>query len=145
MNNYKERMKTLEGLEAQLALLRAELEDDMKEPIIYKHPAMTFQVHSTNLGEMTWYEAEKACAKLGDGWRLPTRAELLFMYETQSAAIAGRGNWCSIELVSNYAWTQNMFYGHQSLNKKTDLYNVRAVRTIYKLKRSVKDIFESNL
>ena len=36
---------------------------------------------SKDLGRMNWEEAKKACADLGDGWRLPTMDELKKMYE----------------------------------------------------------------
>ena len=30
---------------------------------------------------MSWDEAKIACAKVGDGWRLPTKDELNMLYE----------------------------------------------------------------
>ena len=38
------------------------------------------EVMSTDLGEFSWEDAKKACADLGDGWRLPTKEELIFLY-----------------------------------------------------------------
>ena len=35
------------------------------------------EVMKKNLGKMTWNEAIKACENLGDGWRLPTKVEVL--------------------------------------------------------------------
>ena len=32
---------------------------------------------------MTWEDAKKACAALGDGWRLPTKDELNILYENK--------------------------------------------------------------
>jgi uncharacterized protein DUF1566 len=32
---------------------------------------------------MTWIEADKWAKSIGDGWRLPTREELLFIYENR--------------------------------------------------------------
>ena len=34
------------------------------------------EVMQDDLGQMTWYDALKTCAELGDGWRLPTKYEL---------------------------------------------------------------------
>ena len=34
------------------------------------------EVYKADLDEMSFSEAEKACAKLGAGWRLPTNVEL---------------------------------------------------------------------
>ena len=36
-----------------------------------------------DLGEMNWDDAMKACADLGDGWRLPTKDELNLLYENR--------------------------------------------------------------
>ena len=45
-----------------------------------KNFKISFEVMSEDLGVMTFYEAEKACADLGDGWRLPTIGELEKIY-----------------------------------------------------------------
>ena len=86
--------------------------------------------------------AEKACAALGDGWRLPTRIELLSLVDdtrsepaidvarfpdTQSAAY-----WTATPLASDssYAWIVLFGYGGAS-GCRRDYYNafVRAVRS----------------
>ena len=38
------------------------------------------EVMSEDLGEFNWEDAKKACADLGDGWRLPTKEELILLY-----------------------------------------------------------------
>ncbi|MCB1177317.1 MAG: hypothetical protein KDK36_07040, partial [Leptospiraceae bacterium] len=37
---------------------------------------------SKNLGKMNWIDADKACQKLGNNWRLPKKGEWLFNYFT---------------------------------------------------------------
>jgi hypothetical protein len=43
----------------------------------------SLEVMKTDLGQMNWDDARKACEKLGDGWRLPTIQELYFMYNNR--------------------------------------------------------------
>ena len=44
-----------------------------------------FEVHPLELGKMDWEDAKEACAKLGEGWRLPTRVELVILYEIKDS------------------------------------------------------------
>lgn len=126
-----ERIKVLED---ELALLKADLELK-KEPLICNHPAMSFEVYPTDLGEMKWDEAKKACADLGDGWRLPTRLELLLMYNNQDelGGFAFNYYWSSTEGGSNDAWSQSFGIGYQFNGIKGSNHYVRAVRDIKKL------------
>jgi hypothetical protein len=136
-------MKALERikvLEDELALLKADLELK-KEPLICNYPAMSFEVYPTDLGKMKWNEAKKACADLGDGWRLPTRLELLLMYNNQDelGGFANNYYWSSTEVnnstefVDYYAWVQGFANGFQVFYDKYYFYYVRAVRDIKKL------------
>ena len=130
-------MKALERikvLEDELALLKADLELK-KEPLICNHPAMSFEVYPTDLGKMKWDEAKKTCADLGDGWRLPTRLELLLMYNNQDelGGFASNYYWSSTEGGSNHVWNQDFFNGYQYNSSKIATYYVRAVRDIKKL------------
>ena len=125
-----ERIKVLED---ELALLKADLmkAEKEKEPIEIDE-TLTFLVHPTELGEMEWDDAMKACAALGDGWRLPTRVELLLMYENKDVVggFASNGYWSSTEYDNVSAWVQFFLYGNQFLNVKGGNYYVRAVKTI---------------
>ena len=130
-------MKALERikvLEDELALLKADLELK-KEPLIFNHPAMSFEVYPTDLGEMKWDEAKKACADLGDGWRLPTKIELIVMYQNQDE-LGGFANgyyWSSTESDDGDAWKQDFSNGSQFDGSKNLYLYVRAVRDIKKL------------
>ena len=81
---------------------------------------------------MTWDDAKKACAKLGCGWRLPTKEELNFMYEHKSeiGGFASAYYWSSSEYDSNFAWIQNFSYGGQAITHGSNASYVRAVRAI---------------
>lgn len=53
----------------------------MKESIIQKIPAKTLEWGNVSEKELTWKEAKEWCKQQGDGWRMPTRIELLQAYE----------------------------------------------------------------
>jgi hypothetical protein len=128
-------MKSLDRikvLEDQIALLKAELTNKEQKPVSI-HQTLNFLVHPKKLGKMTWKNAKKACSDLGDGWRLPTRLELLIMYNDQDK-IGGFANsyyWSSTENGNYDAWVQNFSNGSQYGNYKSTNYYVRAVRNTY--------------
>ncbi len=81
---------------------------------------------------MNWDEATKACAILGNGWRLPTKDELNFIYQNQSKI--GKFTiyyyWTSLESDDGYgAWFQGFVLGTQAYTKKSTKYYARAVRS----------------
>ena len=83
---------------------------------------------SENLGKMDWYEAKKKCEKLGG--RLPTRVELLDLYDNHHEKCVDWSNyyWSSTEYSDTYAWYQNFSTGTQHNNTKTNTNCVRCVR-----------------
>ena len=88
------------------------------------------EVMTEDLGEMRWDAAKKACADIGDGWRLPTKDELNILYENKDK-IGGFANyyWSSTESDSNTAWFQDFDEGYQGYGDKASLTSyVRAVR-----------------
>jgi hypothetical protein len=81
---------------------------------------------------MNWFDAKKACASLGNGWRLPTSDELgtlninlKLIGEFHSDA----GYWSSTEVDLNVAWLQYFYNGNKDKGNKTKSLYVRAVRT----------------
>ena len=46
---------------------------------------MPFEVYHESLPVMTYLDAEKAVAKLGDGWRIPSMEELRLMYKNKDS------------------------------------------------------------
>jgi hypothetical protein len=90
-----------------------------------------FEVMTKDLGRMNWYDAKKACADLGDGWRLPTKEELKILYENKDkiGGFAKYGYWwSSTEFVTDLAWGQYFGSGDQFTNGKYATGYVRAVR-----------------
>ena len=84
---------------------------------------------------MTWDDAKKACAALGDGWRLPTKEELNEMYRHKhriggfAAAYYWSSSECS-EYGSDDAWNQFFGSGSQHNYYKDGTNCVRAVRAL---------------
>ena len=80
--------------------------------------------------QMTWDDAKKACGALGDGWRLPTKEELNFIYEHNSEIGSFHEGyyWSSSETKVNFAWSQDFLIGDQDSSVKNFSYYVRAVR-----------------
>ena len=89
------------------------------------------EIMTEDLGQMDWREATKACADLGDGWRLPTKYELNVLYENKDE-IGGFSNvtsyWSSTEYGLNSAWLQYFRDGEQRSRLKNGICSVRAVR-----------------
>ena len=87
--------------------------------------------------KMNWEDAKKACKALGDGWRLPDRSELNYIYQNK-VAIGGFTNfkyWSSTEdeikyawAGTNYAWVQTLDDGYQVYDDKDNTNYVRAIR-----------------
>ena len=82
-------------------------------------------------GRYTWDDAMKACADLGDGWRLPTKDELNLLYENKEkiGGFATNYYWSSTEGDFDDAWEQDFTTGFQlDTYHKDYTYYVRAVR-----------------
>lgn len=84
-----------------------------------------------------WNEARQRCNSLGQGWHLPTKGELLAVYNNKSAVNAtllsmaeeqlGGFVWSSEEYNANDAWGVNMNDGDTYYFSKYDNIYVRAV------------------
>lgn len=90
-----------------------------------------FKVHKKSKKNLTWEEAKAYCKSLGDGWRMPTRVELLLMYEAREeiGGFASNYYWSSTEDDTTNAWYQKFFFnGNQNFTNKNYTYYVRAVK-----------------
>ena len=128
-------LKEIEELEIALAKAKAEyVKSQTPTPTIIKPEFEAFEVYHEDLeGHYTWHEAKKACAKLGAGWRLPTKEELHEMYEKRDmvGGFTPFYYWSSTEFDGTSAWKQNFANGRQNFSHKNDLSNnVRAVRAL---------------
>jgi len=100
---------------------------------------INLEVMKTDLGEMTWDDANKACEKLGEGWRLPTIEELTLIFYNRDK-IGGFFErayyWSSTD--ASYGEEETFFvFGYGEGNGVSNYYGdkndknyVRAVRTL---------------
>ena len=80
--------------------------------------------------EMNWVDAKKACAALGDGWRLPTKSELktLYIFKDRLGGFPDNDYWSSTEYFSNSISYQDFANVVQwDTGFKRELFAVRAV------------------
>ena len=82
--------------------------------------------------KMTWEAAKKACADLGEGWRLPTKEELNEMYRNKDkiGAFTLDNYWSSSENTNFYSWSQDFSSGIQNSNSKLNPNYVRAIKSL---------------
>ena len=90
--------------------------------------------------ELNWNDANKACRALGNGWRLPTKAELNVLYKNRRKIGRFMDNfyWSSTELPNENndnltpanAWSQNLYNGYSRYGdfSKDNSNKIRAVR-----------------
>ena len=99
------------------------------------------EVMTEDLGKMKWDEAKIACAKLGDGWRLPTKDELNILYENKDkiGGFAEYAYWSSTEGENSMyhsdrrngkMWQQRLGNGIKSTSTKNKRNRVRAIRSL---------------
>ena len=79
---------------------------------------------------MNWSDAKKACSNLGEGWRLPTRSELkfLFLYKDDSLSNMRKAYWSSSDLNSDFAEIPDFNFENDRMPKRKTEYSVRAVK-----------------
>lgn len=94
----------------------------------------SLEVMDWDLGnQMEWGPAQKACAALGNGWRLPTINELnlLYNYKDEIGGFNLNNYWSSSLLEhENDAWSQSFLEGVQSEANIINEFFVRPVRSI---------------
>ena len=115
-------------------------DDGVKQGVVFvvtpdgKHGKI---VNLNDFSRLPWSEAKSACRNLGNGWRLPSMAELRLIYELKnklnSVLIAvgnefvNAGYWSADEYNSGCAWYVFMRYGGTYNDLKSIYYYVRAV------------------
>jgi uncharacterized protein (TIGR02145 family) len=82
------------------------------------------EVFNKNIGEFSFNDAKLACAKIGGGWRLPTKEELNQLFENKDViGYRGEGaHWSSTKteiLESGYVWGQRFTDGYQNYYNTT--------------------------
>jgi hypothetical protein len=79
---------------------------------------------------MNWNNAKAACDSLGNGWRLPNKEELTFLYQNKVRIGIFKFDiyWSSSEYGPGFAWFQSFGYGGQYPSYKQDAAYVRAIK-----------------
>jgi hypothetical protein len=96
------------------------------------------EVMTEDLGHMNWDDATKACADLGEGWRLPTKDELNVLYENKDeiGGYSPRTYWSSTTAphMKKFVWTQHFQTGRLTEGGKRSSHkrNARAVKRLTK-------------
>ena len=88
------------------------------------------EVMAKDLGKMSWAEANNKCEDLGDGWRLPSKAELnILRINQEKVGCFNDYYWSSTSYDYDNAWGQFFMTGYQFYLLKNNQLRVRAVRT----------------
>jgi hypothetical protein len=83
--------------------------------------------------KLTWTEAKKNCASLGDGWRLPTIEELreIFLHKNEIDGFKGQYYWsCTEHEDIDLAWCYDFHNKNKADMGKYHRYSVRAVKPL---------------
>jgi hypothetical protein len=78
---------------------------------------------------MTWQEAKDYCIKLQDDWRLPTKEELIYMFNTTPNEFGNYGCWGERHSIF-YSWSIGFKTGNVYLNTTENKNYLRPVRDI---------------
>lgn len=81
--------------------------------------------------QMAWNDAVTGCANLGDGWRLPTKAELmlLYQYKYQIKGLVNDYYWSSVEYDKDLVGCLGFNRASWLIYAKSGACCARAVRT----------------
>ena len=87
-----------------------------------------------DLGKMDWNKAQAICDSMGNGWRLPTKDELIKMYKLRESIGGfrnyGRGYWTSSNYSDVSRWCINFSNGNIYFDSKYSYGQLRAVRDL---------------
>jgi len=78
---------------------------------------------------MTWSEANRYCDALGDGWRLPTKDELINMFNNNGDKFGNYGCWGD-KFNLEYSWSVGFKTGNVYLNAIGNKNYLRPVKDI---------------
>ena len=103
---------------------------EIENNVIQHIPEQNLEWGKISDEEMNWDDAVKWCKSQGEGWRLPTRFELIRAFD-EGIVFPGNVFWSSTENYTDtaYAWYVYLSYGATGANTKVTAYNVRCVRS----------------
>ena len=127
---------TLTILSFSIFLLSCESNVKSKSSII-GNPKIIGQLEVAEIDlpdSVNWAMANNSCKELGEGWRLPSKEELYYLYKKKDT-IGGFNNfnyWTSTEIDSSSAWCYTFTNGYPHRYNKINPGFVRAVKSIDK-------------
>ena len=89
---------------------------------------MNIELYSTTIETyMTWEEANDYCIKLQNDWRLPTKEELIYLFDTTPNEFGNYGCWGERHSIF-YSWSLGFKTGNVYLNLSDNKNYLRPVR-----------------
>jgi len=95
--------------------------------------------------DIDWYQAMEWGGALTDGWRIPTRWELLSALDSRIEGFETNYYWSSSEYNTNSACIVYFTNGTLTHDPKSNHYNVRCVRGVNEENNIQKYVFEKNI
>jgi hypothetical protein len=91
---------------------------------------MNIELYPTTIETyMTWEEANDYCIKLQDDWRLPTKEELIYMFNSTANEFGNYGCWGERHSIF-YSWSVGFKTGNVYLNLSDNENYLRPVRDL---------------
>jgi hypothetical protein len=116
---------------------------EIKTPDIATVKIGNLEVMLEDLGEMNWEDGKKACAEIGDGWRLPTKDELNLLYENKdeiggfypeyywSSSVGEKDEWNVFPWIQYFNSSGAQYFNYEGDPGPHNDYRVRAVKSYH--------------
>lgn len=80
---------------------------------------------------INWNDALAYSKEIGDGWRLPNKAELNFLFKNKNKIGGFKDNdyWSSTNFDNDGAWLQSFNTGNQNFYYKNTQLNIRLIKS----------------
>ena len=125
--------KLLDSISNNILIARLTKEEEFKKSIIGNSIKISnYEVAQYDFPiQMSWDDAKKSCAELGNGWRLPTidEIQLLYFNKNKIGEFTDLNYWCSKATRYN-ALSLSFYSGNQDNDNKLYTHYVRAVRSL---------------
>lgn len=125
----KNDLTNLQTLNNELSTKNIEFQSKIDEMIRIDMADGSLEVLTYDLGQRNWEDAMKVCANLGDGWRLPTKDELIMLYTDLQYLDDYTYYWSSTEGIYDSAWCLLTRDGSMTPTPKQNTLRVRPVRS----------------
>jgi len=124
------------SIKNELNIVRLVREDSTQSfsPESIKLKSIGLEIMKNDIGQCDYFVAIEICEMLENGWRLPTKDELIKMYKLRESIGGfrnyGRGYWTSSDYSDASKWCVNFSDGNIYFDGKFSDGQLRAVRTL---------------